>query len=708
MIMSIENRIQLATGIPVKSIENTLRLMQDGATMPFIARYRKESTGGLNETQISLIFREFKSQSELEKRKESVLQSIEEQGKLTEELRIKILNCFDANTLEDIYLPYKKRKKTKADIAREQGLEPLAKIIMSQKYDDILARARGMCTDELPGVEEVISGARCIIAEWISENEQVRAFLRKNFSERALICTKLVKSKEAEAALYRDYFEHEESLSRCPSHRYLAINRGEEEGMLRVTLLVDNEYILGWLERKFIRSNGIAAEQIKMAIKDSFQRLLKPSIENEVRQKKKETSDREAIKVFSRNLRQLLLAAPLGEKPVLAIDPGFRTGCKVVCLERNGDLLESSLIYIAHGISALEESYKIINKLLNKYQISVIALGNGTASRETRAFLETYKFDMSPQIYIVNESGASIYSASEVAREEFPNEDVTVRGTISIGRRLQDPLAELVKIDPKSIGVGQYQHDVDQVLLKESLDETVISCVNAVGVNLNTASKHLLKYISGLGPSMAEKIVNYRSKIGGFKSRYQLLEIPRFGKKMFEQCAGFLRVRDGENPLDNTGIHPESYHVVEQMALDLGVTLDRLIEDKSLIKKIDIRRYVSEVIGIPTLTDILKELQKPGLDPRGEAGHFSFNAEIKTINDMKEGMIISGIVSNITNFGVFVDIGIKESGFIHISEVSHERVHKIEDYLHIGMELHAKVMSVDVERSRISLSLKQL
>ena len=707
-VQNIESRIQSLTGLPIRSVENTLRLMSEGATLPFIARYRKEATGGLDETQISQIFKEYKHQIELEKRKEFVLESILEQGKLTEELRSKIIHCFDASILEDIYLPYKKRKKTRADIAKERGLEPLAKLIMSQRQDDIQNKAKNLVSDDMPQVDDVLQGARDIIAEWVAENENVRAFLRKNFTERAQLNSKLVKGKEAEAAMYRDYYDHAESLARCPSHRYLAISRGEAEGVLRVGLLVDSDYILSWIERRFIKSSGFSADQIALAIKDSFQRLLKPSIENEVRQNKKLAADTDAIKVFVRNLRQLLLAAPLGEKSVLAIDPGFRTGCKVVCLDKSGKLMQTAIINIVAGQSALEESFKTINHLLNKYEIEIIALGNGTASRETRTFLESYRFDMSPQIYIVNESGASIYSASDVAREEFPKEDVTVRGTVSIGRRLQDPLAELVKIDPKSIGVGQYQHDVDQSLLRDSLDETVVSCVNAVGINLNTASKHLLKYISGLGPTTAEKIVGYRIENGRFTSRSQLLDIPRFGKKLFEQCAGFLRVRDGDYILDNTGIHPESYATVENIAKDLGVSLSELVADKTLLKKIDINKYVNEKVGIPTLTDIMKELEKPGLDPRGEASIFSFDPGIKSISDVKVGMIVSGIVNNITNFGAFVDIGIKESGFVHISEISHQRITKIEDLIHIGMELEAKVISVEPERGRISLSLKNL
>ncbi|HRD06981.1 MAG TPA: Tex family protein, partial [Saprospiraceae bacterium] len=617
----------------------------------------------------------------------------------------RIEKCMDAIELEDIYLPYKKKRKTKADVAREKGLDELAQLILAQKDKNIFSAAGRFISDLVADEEEALQGARDIIAETVHENENCRDYLRNVFRKHGVISSKVVKTKAEEATVYKDYFEFSEPVQRCPSHRYLAMMRGEQEGMLRVFIDIDEERALDWLHRKFIFTRGEAADQISMAIADGYKRLMVPSIENQIRNEYKEKADEEAIKVFSENLRQLLLAAPLGQKATLALDPGFRTGCKLVCLNERGDLIHHSTIYPHPPQNNWAESQGAIRALVDQYKVSSIAIGNGTASRETRDLVEGIRFDRTVQIFVVSESGASIYSASDVAREEFPDKDVTVRGAISIGRRLMDPLAELVKIDPKSIGVGQYQHDVDQLRLKESLDLTVMSCVNSVGINLNTASKHLLMYVSGLGPTLSQNIVKYREEKGGFTSRQQLKEVPRLGDKAFEQCAGFLRIREAANPLDNTAVHPESYDVVSRMAKDLGVEVKNLVEDPVLRKKINLAAYVTEKTGLPTLQDIIKELEKPGLDPRGEAKVFSFDASVKTIEDVRVGMLLPGIVTNLTAFGAFVDIGVKQDGLLHISQITRRYIKSPAEVLKLHQELNVKVVEVDVTRKRINLSL---
>ena len=694
-----------AVGVKMDQVKKTLDLLQGGATIPFIARYRKEVTSHLDEVKIAEIQRAHQKLDELVSRKQTVLEAIDSQGKLTPELRERIEKCMDAIELEDIYLPYKKKRKTKADVAREKGLDELAQLILAQKDKNIFSAAGRFISDLVADEEEALQGARDIIAETVHENENCRDYLRNVFRKHGVISSKVVKTKAEEATVYKDYFEFSEPVQRCPSHRYLAMMRGEQEGMLRVFIDIDEERALDWLHRKFIFTRGEAADQISMAIADGYKRLMVPSIENQIRNEYKEKADEEAIKVFSENLRQLLLAAPLGQKATLALDPGFRTGCKLVCLNERGDLIHHSTIYPHPPQNNWAESQGAIRALVDQYKVSSIAIGNGTASRETRDLVEGIRFDRTVQIFVVSESGASIYSASDVAREEFPDKDVTVRGAISIGRRLMDPLAELVKIDPKSIGVGQYQHDVDQLRLKESLDLTVMSCVNSVGINLNTASKHLLMYVSGLGPTLSQNIVKYREEKGGFTSRQQLKEVPRLGDKAFEQCAGFLRIREAANPLDNTAVHPESYDVVSRMAKDLGVEVKNLVEDPVLRKKINLAAYVTEKTGLPTLQDIIKELEKPGLDPRGEAKVFSFDASVKTIEDVRVGMLLPGIVTNLTAFGAFVDIGVKQDGLLHISQITRRYIKSPAEVLKLHQELNVKVVEVDVARKRINLSL---
>ncbi|MFN8319079.1 MAG: Tex family protein [Saprospiraceae bacterium] len=694
-----------AVGVKMDQVKKTLDLLQGGATIPFIARYRKEVTSHLDEVKIAEIQRAHQKLDELVSRKQTVLEAIDSQGKLTPELRERIEKCMDAIELEDIYLPYKKKRKTKADVAREKGLDELAQLILAQKDKNIFSAAGRFISDLVADEEEALQGARDIIAETVHENENCRDYLRNVFRKHGVISSKVVKTKAEEATVYKDYFEFSEPVQRCPSHRYLAMMRGEQEGMLRVFIDIDEERALDWLHRKFIFTRGEAADQISMAIADGYKRLMVPSIENQIRNEYKEKADEEAIKVFSENLRQLLLAAPLGQKATLALDPGFRTGCKLVCLNERGDLIHHSTIYPHPPQNNWAESQGAIRALVDQYKVSSIAIGNGTASRETRDLVEGIRFDRTVQIFVVSESGASIYSASDVAREEFPDKDVTVRGAISIGRRLMDPLAELVKIDPKSIGVGQYQHDVDQLRLKESLDLTVMSCVNSVGINLNTASKHLLMYVSGLGPTLSQNIVKYREEKGGFTSRQQLKEVPRLGDKAFEQCAGFLRIREAANPLDNTAVHPESYDVVSRMAKDLGVEVKNLVEDPVLRKKINLAAYVTEKTGLPTLQDIIKELEKPGLDPRGEAKVFSFDASVKTIEDVRVGMLLPGIVTNLTAFGAFVDIGVKQDGLLHISQITRRYIKSPAEVLKLHQELNVKVVEVDVTRKRINLSL---
>lgn len=697
--------ISLGLGISQTSVKNTVALLMDGATIPFIARYRKEKTGSLDEVQVSDIQKQYKKLIELEDRKLSILASIEEQGKLTPELKAKIIGSYDANEVEDLYLPYKRKKKTKADVARENGLEPLAKTIMSQRGQDIDGAARRHINKNITTIQEAIQGAQDIIAEWVSEDQDVRERLRQTFRRSGAMHSKVAPKKKAEAEKYQDYFEFQEPLSRCPSHRYLAMMRGANESMLKIGISIDDDRALEMIDRKYIKSNGKEADIIADAISDSYKRLIFPSLETQILNEYKEKADDEAIKVFGENLKQLLLAAPLGQKSVLAIDPGFRTGCKVVCLDNNGNFVKYVTIFPHPPQNQAAETKEILKNLVYQYQIKAIAIGNGTASRETQAIVQEIDFDRKIEIFMVNESGASIYSASEAAREEFPDMDLTIRGAISIGRRLMDPLAELVKIDAKSIGVGQYQHDVHQGKLKENLDTTVSSCVNKVGVNLNTASKHILTYIAGLGPSIAKNIVEYRSANGDFTSIKELSKVPRLGNKAFEQAAGFLRIRDAVNPLDNTGVHPESYHIVDKMAKSAKLSVSDFIQNGEVRKAINVADFVSDSIGLPTLQDIMKELDKPGLDPRGEAKSFSFDDRVKSMSDLYEGLVLPGIVTNLTNFGAFVDIGVKQDGLLHISQITKKFIQNPAEVLSLQQELSVKIVSVDIERKRINLTL---
>ena len=692
-------------------VENTLKLLQGGATIPFISRYRKEATGGMDEVQISEINDRYEKLCELAKRKETIISTIEEQGKMTAELRSRIDNCWDSTELEDIYLPFKPKRKTRAEAARQKGLEPLAIILMMQRENNLMAKAAQFVKGEVKDEEDALKGARDIIAEQVNEDERARNQVRNIFTRQAVITAKVVKGKEKEedAAKYRDYFDFSEPLKRCTSHRLLAIRRGEAEGILKVTISPEeDEECTDRLERQFVRGNGECSSQVAEAVKDAYKRLLKPAIETEFSALSKEKADEEAIRVFAENLRQLLLAPPLGQKRVMGIDPGFRTGCKVVCLDAQGTLLHNEAIYPHPPKSEEALAARKIVKLVEQYKIEAIAIGNGTASRETERFVTSQRYDREVQVFVVSEDGASIYSASKTAREEFPNYDVTVRGAVSIGRRLMDPLAELVKIDAKSIGVGQYQHDVDQTKLKESLDRTVESCVNLVGVNLNTASKHLLTYVSGLGPSLAQNIVDYRTENGPFASRKELLKVPRMGAKAFEQCAGFLRIPGADNPLDNSAVHPESYAIVEKMAKDMKCTVADMIKDKELRAKIDIKKYVTDTVGLPTLNDIMKELDKPGRDPRQQIQVFEFDKDVKTLDDLREGMELPGIVTNITNFGCFVDIGIKENGLVHISQLADKFVSDPTTVVSIHQHVCVKVMGIDHERKRVQLTMKGL
>jgi uncharacterized protein len=690
--------------ISEKQVYNTLTLLDDGSTIPFISRYRKEMTGGLDEIKIIQVQELNKKLIEIDKRRETIINTIEEQGKLTPELKEKIEKATTLTELEDIYLPYKPKKKTKGSIAREKGLEPLAQIILKQEEKNIFIIAEKFLNEKVENIEAAMQGARDIIAEIINENEIVRKQLRYLFEREAVITSKVVKAKEEEGVKYKDYFKYSEPLKKCPSHRYLAILRGENENILKVKISPDEEKAIDLIKKIVIKSNNECSKQIEIAVKDSYKRLLEPSIENEFKTQYKEKADDEAIKVFAENLRQLLLAPPLGQKRVLAIDPGYRTGCKIVCLDELGNLLHNETIYPHPPQNEKAKSANKITSLVESYNIDAIAIGNGTASRETEQFIKLLRFTNPVQVFVVSESGASVYSASETAREEFPEYDVTVRGAISIGRRLIDPLAELVKIDPKSIGVGQYQHDVDQKKLKESLDRVVVSCVNLVGVNLNTASKHILSYISGLGPQLANNIIEYRNANGPFKSRYDLLKVKRMGDKAFEQCAGFLRIREGLNPLDNTSVHPESYHIVEKMSGDLGCSINELIKQNELRTKIDLKKYINEKIGLPTLQDIMNELAKPGLDPRSTIKIFEFG-DVYTIEDVKPGMILPGIVTNITNFGAFVDIGVKQDGLVHISKMANKFIKDPNEIVKLHQHIKVKVIEVDIERKRINLSL---
>ncbi len=691
--------------ISAKQIINTIQLLEDGATIPFISRYRKEMTGELDEVQIGAIKDQYDKLLEIEKRKETILKTIEEQEKLTPEIRNRIEACWNATELEDIYLPYKPKRRTRAEIARENGLEPLARMIMKQNADNLDYLAKPYVKDKIKTIDDALNGASDIIAEWINESEKARNVIRRIFTYEAIISSKIIKGKEEEAQKYRDYFDMSEKLSKCSSHRLLAMRRGESEGFLKVNISPDEDKCVDKLADIFVRSDNASGDLVYSAVKDAYKRLLKPSIENEYAAESKLKADTEAIRVFAENLRQLLLAPPLGEKRVLGIDPGFRTGCKVVCLDAQGNLLHNETIYPHPPQSDYAKASRSIQKLVEAYNIQAIAIGNGTAGRETEHFIQNIRYDRNVQVFVVSENGASIYSASKIAREEFPDYDVTVRGAVSIGRRLMDPLAELVKIDPKSIGVGQYQHDVDQNMLKKSLDQTVENAVNRVGVNLNTASKHLLTYISGLGPQLAQNIVDYRAENGAFTNRRQLLKVPKMGNKTFEQCAGFLRIPDGENPLDNSAVHPESYRIVEKMAKDLKTDIDKLIRNKELIQKIELKSYVTEDVGLPTLTDILLELEKPGRDPRSSAKVFEFDPNIKKIEDLISGMELPGIVTNITNFGAFVDIGIKENGLVHISQMADKYISNPAEVVSLHQHVKVRVLEVDMVRKRVQLKL---
>jgi len=694
--------------VPLKGVENTIQLFDDGATIPFISRYRKEMTGSFDEVVIANIKERYDKLVEIAKRKELILSTIEEQGALTAELRTKIENCFNLTELEDIYLPYKPKRKTKASKARERGLEPLATMVFKQNERDIHLKAEAFLTDEVTTVEEAISGACDIIAEWVSENQTARDMVRQSFSRSAIISSRLSKGKEEEGIKYKDYFEFEEPLKRCASHRLLAMQRGEKEGFLKLSIAPDEDYLQDRLNRFFIKGNSSSSQLVSESVVDAYKRLIAPSMETEFFNLSKEKADTESITVFVDNFRQLLLAAPLGQKRVLALDPGFKSGCKVVCLDSQGELLHNETIYPHPPQNQWGLAAKKIDSLVDAYKIEAIAIGNGTASRETESFIRSVKFMRDLQVFVVSEDGASIYSASKIAREEFPDYDVTVRGSVSIGRRLMDPLAELVKIDPKSVGVGQYQHDVDQNRLKSSLDLTVELCVNQVGVNVNTASKHLLTYVSGLGPVLAQNMVDYRTENGPFKSRKEFKSVGRLGNKAFEQCAGFLRIAEAENPLDNSAVHPESYSIVEKMAADLKVSVAELIGNKSICSNIDIAKYVTAKVGIPTLTDIVKELEKPGRDPRKAIKVFEFDANVRSMEDLHEGMTLPGIVTNITKFGAFVDVGVKQDGLVHISQLADRFVSDPSEVVKLHQHVQVRVLEVDKARKRIQLSMKEL
>lgn len=699
--------IQKELNISEKSINNTLQLLAEDCTIPFISRYRKDKTGNLDEIQIEQISKISKQFDEIVKRKESILKSIEEQNALTPELKQRIEDSFDIQELEDLYLPFKKRKKTKADTAKEKGLEPLARIIMSQKNNDIQFLASKYLNNEVSSEEEALQGARDIMAEWINENMYVRKNLRRLFQRKAVITSKVVKAKkdEEDAQKFSQYFEWEESLSRTPSHRLLAMLRAEAEGFVKTNVGIDKEEAIDFIEKAIIKSNNESSDQIALAIKDSYKRLLEPAISNEALQEAKEKADKKAIEIFSENLSQLLLAPPLGEKRILAIDPGYRSGCKVVCLDEKGDLLHNETLYPHAPQNESGMAMKKIRSMVNAYNIEAISIGNGTASRETEFFIKKIAFDKPLQVFVVSEAGASVYSASKIAREEFPTYDVTVRGAVSIGRRLSDPLAELVKIDAKSIGVGQYQHDVDQTQLKNELDSTVMKCVNSVGINLNTASKSLLSYVSGIGEKMAENIVNYRAENGAFEDRKQLKKVPRLGEKAFQQAAAFVRIANAKNPLDNSAVHPEAYGIVEKIAKDLGIKTHELIANKEKIALVKPESYITGEIGILGIKDILKELEKPGLDPRKAAKVFEFDPTVKSIKDLKAGMILPGIVNNITAFGCFVDLGIKESGLVHISQLKDGFVSDVNEVVKLHQHVRVKVTEVDEARKRVQLSM---
>ncbi|MFV0391765.1 MAG: Tex family protein [Paludibacteraceae bacterium] len=695
-----------ANQLSPRQIRNTLTLIDEGATIPFISRYRKEATGNMDEVQIAELKGLHEKLVELAKRKEAVIKSIDEQEKLTDELRERIEACWNATELEDIYLPYKPKKRTRAEIAREKGLEPLAKILMAQKSDNVVQSAKSFVNEQVTDEEDALKGARDIIAEWVNESEAARNAVRSIFASEAIISSKVVKGKEEDAQKFRDYFDAGEKLTKISSHRFLAMHRGEAEGFLRLNIApVEEEKCLDRLLRIFKHADNKSGMQVEEAVVDAYKRLLKPSIENEFSNSGKEKADAEAIRVFAENLKQLLLAPPLGQKRVMGIDPGFRTGCKVVCLDAQGNLLHNENIYPHPPMNEYSQAQRKIQKMVESYDIQSIAIGNGTAGRETEQFIQNIRYDRKVQVFVVSENGASIYSASKIAREEFPDYDVTVRGAVSIGRRLMDPLAELVKIDPKSIGVGQYQHDVDQPKLKTALDQTVENAVNRVGVNLNTASKHLLTYVSGVGAQIAQNIVDYRAEYGAFLNRKSLLKVPKLGSKTFEQCAGFLRVAGGDNPLDNSAVHPESYAIVNNIAKDLHLNINELIGNKEIRKSVDLNLYVTHKVGMPTLNDIMDELEKPGRDPRSAIQVFEFDPNVKKIDDLREGMELPGIITNVTNFGAFCDIGIKENGLIHISNLADRYVSNPADIVSLHQHVKVRVLEVDMARKRIQLKL---
>ena len=688
-----------------KQIRNAIQLFNEGATIPFISRYRKEMTDGMDEVQLGDTKEQYDKLCELAKRKKAVLKSIDEQNKLTDDLKARIDHCWNIIELEDIYLPYKTKRRTRAEIARERGLEPLAKMLMKQQSNDVEHIALSFVKGDVSDVDDALKGARDIIAEWINESEGARNSIRNVFSREAVITSKLIKGKDEEAQKYRDYFDMTEKLARCSSHRLLAMRRGETEGFLRVNISPEDDHCLEKLDRIFVKGETESSQQVAESLTDAYKRLLKPSIETEFSSESKAKADTEAIRVFAENLRQLLLSPPLGQKRVLGIDPGFRTGCKVVCLDAQGNLLHNETIYPHPPVNETSQAMRKVQKMVEAYDIQAVAIGNGTAGRETEQFIQNTRFDREVKLFVVSENGASIYSASKIARDEFPDYDVTVRGAVSIGRRLMDPLAELVKIDPKSIGVGQYQHDVDQSQLKKALDQTVENAVNRVGVNLNTASKHLLVYISGLGPQLAQNIVDYRLENGAFKSRKQLMKVPKMGAKSFEQCAGFLRIPDSEYLLDNSAVHPESYGIVEAMAKDLKMDIRDLIHNKDLKKSLDLQKYITPMVGLPTLNDILQELEKPGRDPRSEIKVFEFDANVKTISDLRIGMELPGIVTNITNFGAFVDIGIKENGLVHVSNMADRYISNPAEVVSVHQHVKVRILEVDAERKRVQLKL---
>lgn len=707
-IKTYANIIAKKLNLNGRYVENTLQLLEEGCTIPFISRYRKERTGNMDEVQIAAISEANDKLKDIDKRKETVVKTITEQGKMTDELQRRIEDCWDANELEDIYMPFKPKRRTKAQMARELGLEPLSVILMMQRESNPEAAAKRFVKEGIKDVAAAIKGAQDIIAETVSEDERSRQQIRSAFRREAIISSKVVKAKAdtEEAAKFSDYFDFSEPLKRCSSHRLLAMRRGENEGILRISISADDEGCIDRVKRFFVRGYGRCSSLVGEAVEDSYKRLLKPAIETEFANLSKEKADEEAINVFTENLRQLLLSAPLGQKRVMGVDPGFRTGCKVVCLDEQGNLLHHEAIFPHPPVNKPQQAAQQVEKMVERFNIEAIAIGNGTASRETTAFIKSLHFNHDVKQFVVSEDGASVYSASKTAREEFPDEDVTVRGAVSIGRRLMDPLAELVKIDPKSIGVGQYQHDVDQTKLKKSLDLTVESCVNTVGVNLNTASQHLLTYVSGLGPTLAKNIVEYRKENGAFTSRAQLKKVSRLGPSAFEQCAGFLRIPGAKNPLDNSAVHPESYKIVEQMAKDCHCTVSDLIKDKKKRESIDIKRYITDTIGIPTLTDIIKELEKPGRDPREQIEAFEFDKNVTTVDDLIEGMILPGIVTNITNFGAFVDVGVHQDGLVHISQLADRYVSAPTQVVKLHQHVKVKVIEVDRKRNRISLSMK--